>query len=103
MRLIDLSQEIFDGAPVFPGHPQTRITTVDTFEQTRLRFTENYGYTTEKIDMSTHGTTHVDSISHIDPSPAAPTIDQIPLEWFYTDPSAQTCRIILRRRTSRWR
>lgn len=85
MKLIDLSQEIFDGAPVFPGHPQTKITTVDTFEQTRLRFTEDYGYTTEKIDMSTHGTTHVDSISHIDPSPGAPTIDQIPLEWLYAD------------------
>jgi kynurenine formamidase len=85
MRLIDLSQEIFEGAPVFPGHPQTKVTVVDTFEQTRLRFTEDYGYTTEKIDMSTHGTTHVDSISHIDPSPGAPTIDQIPLEWFYTE------------------
>jgi len=85
MILIDLSQEIFDGAPVFPGHPQTKITMVDTFEQTRHRFTEDYGYTTEKIDMSTHGTTHVDSISHIDPSPGAPTIDRIPLDWFYTE------------------
>ena len=85
VTLVDLSQEIFEGAPVFPGHPQTKITTVDTFEQTRPRFTEDYGYTTEKIDMSTHGTTHVDSISHIDPSPGAPSIDQIPLEWLYTE------------------
>jgi kynurenine formamidase len=85
MKLIDLSQEIYEGAPVFPGHPQTKITTVDTFEQTRLRFSEEYGYTTEKIDMSTHGTTHVDSISHIDPSPGALSIERIPLEWFYTE------------------
>lgn len=85
MKLIDLSQEIFDGAPVFPGHPQTRIMMVDTFEQTRLRFTEGYGYMTEKIDMSTHGTTHIDSISHIDPLPGALTIDRIPLDWFYTE------------------
>ena len=85
IRFVDLSQEIFDGAPVFPGHPPTKITLVDTFEETRLRFTEDYGYTTESIEMSTHGTTHVDSISHIDPSPGAPTIDQIPLDWFYTE------------------
>lgn len=84
-RLIDLSQEIFEGAPVFPGHPETLITVVDTFAGTRARFTEGYGYTAEKIDMSTHGTTHVDSISHIDPSPGAPSIDQIPLEWFHTE------------------
>ncbi len=82
--LIDLSQEIFGGAPVFPGHPDTAITVVDTFESTRPRFTEDYGYTTEILSMSTHGTTHVDSISHIDPSPGAPTIDRIPLDWFYT-------------------
>ena len=44
-----------------------------------------YGYTTEKIDMSTHGTTHVDSISHIDPSPEAQSIDRIPLDWFWTE------------------
>ena len=83
-QLIDLSQEIFEGAPVFPGHPETTITIVDTFEGTRPRFTDGYGYTSEKIDMSTHGTTHVDSISHIDPATGAPSIDQIPLEWFYT-------------------
>ncbi len=34
--------------------------------------------------MSTHGTTHVDSISHIDPAEDAPAIDEIPLDWFYT-------------------
>ena len=85
VRLIDLSQELFDGAPVFPGHPQTKIVLVDTFESTRTRYTEGYGYTTEKIDMSTHGTTHVDSISHIDPSPGAPSIDRIPLDWFWTE------------------
>lgn len=85
-KLIDLSQEIFDGAPVWPGHPLTKITIVDTHESTRAsgRFTEDYGFTAEKIEMSTHGTTHVDSISHIDPTPGAPSIEKIPLDWFYT-------------------
>ena len=86
-RLVDLSQEIFTGAPVWPGHPETKITVTDTHESTRRsgRFEEDYGYTAEKIEMSTHGTTHVDSISHIDPAPGAPSIEKIPLAWFYTD------------------
>ncbi|MEE9609670.1 MAG: cyclase family protein [Desulfatiglandales bacterium] len=85
-RLVDLSQEIFTGAAVWPGHPETKITVVDTHESTRKsgRFEEDYGFTAEKIEMSTHGTTHVDSISHIDPAPRAPSIDKISLDWFYT-------------------
>jgi kynurenine formamidase len=86
-RLFDLSQEIYSGAPVWPGHPETKVTVVATHEETRVsgRFTENYSYTAEKIEMSTHGTTHVDSISHIDPSEGALSIDKIPLDWFYTE------------------
>jgi len=85
-KLVDLSQEIYTGAPVWPGHPETKVTVVATHEETVAsgRFTEGYSYTAEKIEMSTHGTTHVDSISHIDPSEDAPSIDEIPLEWFYT-------------------
>jgi len=85
-KLIDLSQEIFTGAPVWPGHPKTKITVVATHEDTAKsgQFTDNYSYTAEKIEMSTHGTTHVDSISHVDPSENAPSIDQIPLDQFYT-------------------
>lgn len=85
-RLIDLSQEIYTGAPVWPGHPETKVTVVDTHEETLKsgRFEDGYSYTAEKIEMSTHGTTHVDSISHIDPSPDAPSIDELPLDWFYT-------------------
>lgn len=86
-RMIDLSQEIFSGAPVWPGHPETIVEVVGTHESTRAsgRFTENYGYTSERICMSTHGTTHVDSISHIDPTPGAPSIEKISLDWFYTE------------------
>jgi kynurenine formamidase len=86
IKLVDLSQEIYSGAPVWPGHPETQVTVVATHEETRVSglFTENYSYTAEMISMSTHGTTHVDSISHIDPNPNAPSIDRIPLHWFYT-------------------
>ena len=86
-KLIDLSQEIYTGAPVWPGHPETEVTVVATHEQTAKsgKFDPPFSYTAEKIHMSTHGTTHVDSVSHIDPRPEAPSIDEIPLEWFYTE------------------
>ena len=86
-KLYDLSQEIFTGVPVWIGHPPTEVIYGPTHEETLNsgRFTENYSYMSEKISMSTHGTTHVDSISHIDPTPGAPSIEKIPLDWFYTE------------------
>jgi kynurenine formamidase len=86
-RLIDLSQDIITGAPVYPGHPKTEVIQWDTHESILEsgRFAENVSYETEVIHMNTHGPTHVDSISHVDPNPGAPSIDKIPLEWFYTD------------------
>ncbi len=33
MKLIDLSQEIFVGMPVFSGHPQVKIEPAQTHEQ----------------------------------------------------------------------
>lgn len=83
-RLIDLSQEIFEGMVLWPGHPPTRITINATHEQTVGKFEPPFSYTSEVIELSTHAGTHVDSISHIDPHPNAPAIDQIPLDWFYT-------------------
>ena len=85
-KIVDLSQELYTGVPVWIGHQPTEVTVVATHEQTRTsgRFTENYSYTSEKISMCTHGTTHVDSISHIDPTPGAPSIEKISLDWFYT-------------------
>jgi kynurenine formamidase len=86
-KLIDLSQELYTGAPVWPGHPLTKVEVVNTHEETLNsgKFTEGYSFTAEKIELSTHGTTHVDSVSHVDPSPDALTIDKTPLEWFYTE------------------
>ncbi len=33
-KLVDLSQEIYTGAPVWPGHPKTKVTVIDTHEST---------------------------------------------------------------------
>lgn len=84
-RLIDLSQEIYEGMILWTGHPPTKITVHATHAETAGQFEENYSFTAETIQMTTHAGTHVDSISHIDPRPGAPSIEQLPLEWFYTE------------------
>lgn len=85
-RLIDLSQEIYDGQPVFIGHPPVRVEVYMTHEQSRQlgTFLGGFSWTAQYLQMSEHGPTHVDAISHVDPRPDALTIEQIPLEWFLT-------------------
>lgn len=83
-RLVDLSQEIYEGMVLWKGHPPTRIVVHATHEGTASLFTPPYSYTAETITLTTHAGTHTDSVSHVDPRPEAPSIEQLPLEWFYT-------------------
>jgi kynurenine formamidase len=85
-RIVDLSQEIFEGAPVFPGHPTTRIEYVATHQDAGNAPVKLEGltYAAMMLHMCDHGPTHVDSISHIDERPGALAIDQSPLAWFMT-------------------
>lgn len=85
VKIIDLSQEIYQGMPVFPGHIKTVIWDHDTHEETLARFGNGYSYQSRGLIISDHGPTHVDAINHIDPTPGAPAIDEIPLEKFYTE------------------
>jgi kynurenine formamidase len=82
VKIIDLSQEIYQGMPVWPGHIKTVIWDHDTHESTAAN---GYSWMSKGIMMCDHGPTHVDAINHIDPTPGAPAINEIPLEKFYTD------------------
>ncbi len=86
-RIIDLSQEIYNGMPVFVGHPETKIWKNATHEETvnHPDFLGEMSYESHVLQFCDHGPTHVDSISHIDPRPGAPSIDESPIDWFYTD------------------
>ena len=83
MKLIDLSQEIYNGMPVYPGHQRTSIFEMKTHEETAAINGTGYSSITCGILMSDHGPTHVDAELHIDPSPTAKSIDQLELEKFY--------------------
>jgi kynurenine formamidase len=84
-KLIDLTQEIYNGMPVYPGHQRTVIFDVKTHEETaELNKPGRHSSTVMGILMCDHGPTHVDAFVHIDPSPKAESIDQLPLDLFYT-------------------
>lgn len=82
-RLIDLTQEIYQGMYVYPGHLKTVIWEHHSHEETRKNFEGGFSYQSRGLLMSDHGPTHVDALSHLDPRPEAPSIDQMSLELFY--------------------
>lgn len=82
-RLVDLSQNIYEGMMVYPGHLKTVTFQHATHEETSVRFTSDFSFQTWGMMLNDNGPTHVDSFSHLDTDPSAPTIDQMPLELFY--------------------
>jgi len=87
VKIVDLSQEIYTGMPVFPGHLPTVVFPFHTHEKTKGQIHGTKGgftYTTFGLLMCDHGPTHVDSIWHISNKPGAKKIDEIPLEDSFT-------------------
>lgn len=82
-KLIDLSQEIFNEMPVYPSHQRTSIFVVKTHEECSVVNNTAFSSHTMGILMSDHGPTHVDAHSHL--KQGTETIDQIPVENFYTE------------------
>jgi kynurenine formamidase len=88
MTLIDLSQEIYQGMNVYPGHLKTVVWEHASHAETAGNFEGGFSFRSSGLLMSDHGPTHVDAIAHLDPDESAPTIDAMPLETFY---GAATC------------
>ncbi len=87
-RLVDLTQEIYNGMPVYPGHQRTGIFPSKTHEETsKANASSPSGHTstTNTIIMSDHGPTHVDAFLHIDKNPGAESIDELGFEWFFNE------------------
>lgn len=82
-KIIDLSQPIYQGMFVYPGHLKTVIWEHHTHEETVKNFEGGFSYQSRGLLMSDHGPTHVDALSHLDPRPEAPSIDKMPLDLFY--------------------
>src|SRR4030067_876572 len=84
MRLIDLSQELCVGMPVYPGSIKTQIFTWHEYESLKEATDGALASKTLGLLICDHAGTHVDSFSHIDEAPGVPSIEVIPLERFYT-------------------
>ncbi|MBU7012974.1 MAG: cyclase family protein [Theionarchaea archaeon] len=76
---IELSQQIYTGMPVYPGHPKTVVWDHLTHEETNHH---GFSYAVKGIMLSDHTSTHVDSLSHIIPDGSS--IAELPVTWFIT-------------------
>lgn len=85
-EIIDLSQEIFTGMPIFPGHAEVKITM-------HLSHEEREGITDSKVvspavnrlELGEHAGTHVDAINHMARQYRGQSIETMPLTRFYTE------------------
>ena len=69
-RIIDLSHEITDGMPLYPGDDETRLFSVRTFEKDK--------YVAYRLETGLHAGTHIDAPAHLINSGAY--LPGIPLE-----------------------
>jgi kynurenine formamidase len=91
LEIIDLSQEIFSGMPVFPGLPDVEITVYATHEQWEGELAEQatdseiVSPAVNRLVMGEHTGTHVDAINHMARQFRGQSIDTMPLSMFYTE------------------
>jgi kynurenine formamidase len=85
MKLIDLSCEIYHKMPGFPTHPQVIITAFGTHDEIRESDGYKFSAATLSLSIGDHAGTHVDAPRHFDSRPGAMSIDEMPLETFYTE------------------
>jgi len=77
--IIDLTQEIYTGMPVYPGHAKTVIWEHMSHEESGRMLGTEFSYQSSGLMMCDHGPTHIDSVSHLSPDPNAPSVEEIPL------------------------
>lgn len=84
--IIDLSQEIFTGMPVFPDMPEVNITMhVSHEEWDDIEDSDIISPAVNRLEMGEHTGTHVDAINHMARQYRGLSIDTMPLRMFYTE------------------
>lgn len=84
MEIIDLSRELYHRTPAHPMHPPVVITVWDDHHMKVTAGNTTVSSKALSLSMSDHAGTHVDAPIHFDSRPGALSIDQVPLENFYT-------------------
>jgi len=86
MQIIDLSQEIYEGMPIFKDLPQVKITVAKTHEDWEgIEDSPIQTPSVHKLELGEHTGTHVDAINHMSKEYRDQSIDTMPLSMFYTE------------------
>lgn len=85
MQLIDLSRELYHRTPAHPSHPPVVMTVWNDHNEIKRAGKTEFTSKALSIALSDHAGTHVDAPCHFNPDPKAASIDQVPLENFYTE------------------
>jgi kynurenine formamidase len=85
-EIVDLSQEIFAGMPVFPSLPEVKITIHQSHEELDgITDSEVISPAVNRLELGEHTGTHVDAINHMARQYRDQSIDTMPLTMFYTE------------------
>lgn len=82
LRLVDLTQEIYQGMSTFPMHQPTFIMTNMSYEENmRATGSKTLGFSARNLLISEHVGTHTDAVSEF--KPGGSTIDEMPLHYYW--------------------
>ena len=85
MRIVDLSRELYHRTPAHPSHPPVVMTVWNDHDEIKEAGGVKFSSKAMSVAMSDHAGTHIDAPCHFNPAPDAASIDQMPLENFYTE------------------
>src|SRR3569623_1598122 len=84
MKFIDLSRELYHRTPPHPSHPPIIMGVWNDHSEIKIAGETRFSSKALHIAMSDHAGTHIDAPVHFNPAPDAASIDEMPLENFYT-------------------
>ena len=85
-EIVDLSQEIFAGMPVFPDLPEVKISMHLSHEQwDGIEDSDVVTPAVNLLEFGEHTGTHVDALNHMARQYREQSIDTMPLTMFYTE------------------
>ena len=83
VKLIDLSRDIFEGMPLWPGHQRPFMMVNQTIEGFKESFGTSFGFEAHNWLLSEHTGTHTDAISEYDQRGGGADLGRMPLEYYY--------------------